>query len=101
MENASGYADRLAGRITEHLQQGELPGVTWQTVEATSGMLKGLMGKKHSYLMVTSDSLQDYRMYVGMTLPQAARALDMRLVTEGEESEGCFYVVKPQMSTTA
>jgi len=65
MENAAGYADKLSGRITEYLQQGELPGVSWQIVEATPGMLKGLMGKKRSYLMVTSDMLRDYRMYVG------------------------------------
>lgn len=65
LENAAGYTERLSGRIEEHLKQGELPGVTWRTVEATPGMLKGLLGKKRSYLMVTSDSLRDYRMYVG------------------------------------
>ena len=47
------------------LQHSELPGISWQKVDAQPGMIKGFFGKKREYLMVTSEVMKDYRMYLG------------------------------------
>lgn len=65
IDNAAGNQDQLLARITANLQHGELPGVGWKMVEASPSMFKQLLGKKRQYLMVTSQALTDYRMYVG------------------------------------
>lgn len=65
MEGAAGHAHSLTERIEGLLKHGELPGISWKITEAQPGMLKGWFGKKRDYLMITSESLKDYRMYLG------------------------------------
>ena len=66
IEDGAGGSDKLMQLIRGYLKQSELPGIHWQPVEATPGMLKGWFGKKRDFLMVTSEGLKDYRMYVGI-----------------------------------
>lgn len=66
MEGGAGKQDQLLGYAVRALEQSELPGITWQKVEAQPGMLKGMFGKRRDYLMVCSQALKDYRMYFGV-----------------------------------
>lgn len=65
IENGAGHESYLINFVSQSLQTSELPGISWQMVEATPSMFKGMFGKKRSYLMVTNAALRDYRMYVG------------------------------------
>ena len=65
LEEAAGNQDKLMDYTQQYLKHSELPGVQWQMVEATPGMLKGLLGKKRMYLAITNQAMKDYRMYFG------------------------------------
>ena len=65
IECAAGKDDAVLGTITGSLKASDLPGVEWQKVDAQTSMFKGLFGNKRSYLMITSEAVKDYRMYVG------------------------------------
>jgi hypothetical protein len=65
MEDGAGYADALLQNVQGRLKSSELPGITWGTVDAQPGMLKGLFGKKREYLRIVNEGLKDYRMYLG------------------------------------
>lgn len=65
LEGGAGKAAAMVQTVYTTLKASELPGVNCGTVEAQPSMLKGFFGNKRSYLMVTSDAVKDYRMYVG------------------------------------
>lgn len=65
IEDAAGRGDNLIELISTRLKYSEMPGVTWNVVEANPGMLKGWFGKKRDFLRVMAENLKDYRMYVG------------------------------------
>ena len=65
IEQGAGREQHLIQAIGQYLAQSEIPGIGWQMVEASPGMIKGFFGKKRDYLMVTNQALKDYRMYVG------------------------------------
>lgn len=65
IEDGAGRQDLLMQNIRMYLENAELPGVRWDTIEASPGMLKGFFGKKRDFLRITSEGLKDYRMYVG------------------------------------
>lgn len=65
IENSAGKQDYLLNLIQWRIEISELPEITWETVEASTGFFKGLLGKKRTYLMVRNKVLKDYRMYVG------------------------------------
>lgn len=65
LEGGAGKEAALLQSVDSTLKASDLPGVRWQQVEAQPSMLKGLFGNKRSYLMVTSEAVKDYRMYVG------------------------------------
>jgi hypothetical protein len=66
MEGGAGHAAGLLQQVQDLLKFSELPGITWQKVDAQPGMIKGWFGKKREYLMVCSEALKDYRMYLGV-----------------------------------
>lgn len=66
LEGGAAKHEQLLGYAVEALQRSELPGITWQMVEAQPGMFKGMFGKRRDYLMVASQALKDYRMYFGV-----------------------------------
>ena len=66
IEQASGRGESLIDTVNQHLSHSDLPGIVWKMVEAKPSLIKGLLGKKRDYLMVTNNSLKDYRMYVGV-----------------------------------
>ena len=65
LEGGAGHAASLIQSIESLLKYSALPGIEWKTIDAQPGMLKGWFGKRREYLMVTSEALKDYRMYVG------------------------------------
>ena len=65
MEGGAGHASSLTQSIESLLKYSDLPGIEWKTIDAQPGMVKGWFGKKREYLMVTSEALKDYRMYLG------------------------------------
>ena len=65
IEDAAGKGDQLIELIRARLKYSEMPGVSWDGIDASPGMLKGWMGKKRDFLRVMADNLKDYRMYVG------------------------------------
>jgi hypothetical protein len=65
MESGSGHAASVLQNIQDLLKHSDLPGISWDIVEAQPGMLKGLFGKKREYLRITNEGLKDYRMYLG------------------------------------
>lgn len=65
IESGAGRDTAVLQTIQGWLKASELPGVAWQIVDAQTSMFKGLFGNKRSYLMVTSEAVKDYRMYVG------------------------------------
>lgn len=66
IEQGCGRGEGLMDTINQHLAHAELPGIAWKTVEAKPSLIKGLLGKKRDYLMMTNESLKDYRMYAGV-----------------------------------
>jgi hypothetical protein len=65
IEAAGGRQSHLLENIERYLEQAELPDIFWQQVQVMPGMIKGLLGKKRVYLMITNGALKDFRMYVG------------------------------------
>jgi hypothetical protein len=65
MEGGAGHADTMINCVRELLRNSDLPGIAWENVDAQPGMIKGLFGKRREYLMVTNESMKDYRMYFG------------------------------------
>jgi len=65
IEGAAGRSGGLVESVQSLLQYSGLPGIAWQRVDAQPGMIKGFFGKKREYLMITNESLNDYRMYLG------------------------------------
>ncbi|HZS04835.1 MAG TPA: hypothetical protein VFD58_08365 [Blastocatellia bacterium] len=65
IEEGAGRQELLMKNILHYLESSQLPGVQWRQIEAQPGWLKGIFGKRRDFLMVTSEGLKDYRMYVG------------------------------------
>ena len=65
LEGGAGKDIALLRLVQDSIRAAELPGVTFEKVEAQTSMLKGWFGNKRAYLMVTSEGLKDYRMYLG------------------------------------
>ena len=65
IDSAANQGSKLIDLIIARLKYSRLPGVEWDNVDASPGMLKGWMGKKREFLRVTAENLKDYRMYVG------------------------------------
>jgi hypothetical protein len=65
LEGGAGKDAAMLQMIQNTLKSSELPGVQWENVNAQPSMLKGWFGNKRAYLMVTSEAVGDYRMYVG------------------------------------
>jgi len=65
IENAQGNTGPVFKGTLGYLQLANPPGVRMQRVRVRPGWLKGLLGVERDYLMVTSETLGDYRMYIG------------------------------------
>lgn len=63
--NAQGRAEDLFERTISNIKEMSPPDVEYQMEVVKPGWLKGLMGKKREYLMITNGGLKDYRMYIG------------------------------------
>lgn len=65
IENGQGNAEPVFRGTQGYLQLANPPGVQMQRVRVRPTWLKGLLGVERDYLMVTSETLSDYRMYIG------------------------------------
>jgi hypothetical protein len=62
VENGAGHVHDVLGKIRELIQESNMPGVTCEQVEVSSGMF----GEKRQFLIVTHNSLRDYRMFINI-----------------------------------
>ena len=65
MENGQGNAERIYKETQGFLREASPPGVRIQRVRVRPTWLRGLVGVERDYLMATSETLADFRMYVG------------------------------------
>lgn len=65
IQGGQGKASSIFDTTQDLLEANKAPGVKWEMTEAKPGLIKGLLGKKRDYLLVTNESLKDYRMYIG------------------------------------
>lgn len=65
IRGARGKADYIFDTTQSLLQESEAPDVSWKLGEITPGLIKGLLGRKREYLMVTNEALKDHKMYIG------------------------------------
>jgi len=65
IENGQSNTERVYRETQGHLQLSNAPGVRGQRVRVRPGWLKGLLGVERDYLLVTSEALSDYRIYIG------------------------------------
>jgi len=63
--NGQGRAEELFDMVASNIDKISPPEVEFQMEVVKPGLLKGLMGKKREYLMVTNSAIKDYRMYIG------------------------------------
>lgn len=65
IEDSAGKQEYLLNLIQWRIEISEIPDISCQMVEASTGLIKRLLGKKRTYLMIQNRSLKDYKMYVG------------------------------------
>jgi len=60
-----GNAEQVYQDTEELIKTMKAPGIRIERVKVRPSWLKGLFGNERNYMMVTSDSLSDYRMFIG------------------------------------
>jgi hypothetical protein len=64
IENGQGKGNDLYNDFLKFLEESKVPEVSAELVKVVPGWLKGLFGKEREYLMVTTERLKDYKIYV-------------------------------------
>lgn len=64
IENGQGNAERIYKDTEDYIKESKAPGIEVDEVKIRTSWLKGLLGNERRYVMVTNESLKDYRMYV-------------------------------------
>jgi hypothetical protein len=64
IENGSGKGRLLYEDFMNFLKESNVPELNVETVKVVPGWLKGLFGKEREYLMITTERLKDYKIYV-------------------------------------
>jgi hypothetical protein len=65
IEQCQGEGEGLLQGVEGHLKRHEAPGVSWKRESVAPGWLKGLMGKRRDFLLLTHERFDDYLMCVG------------------------------------
>ena len=65
IENGQGRAEQVYKDAENYIKESKAPGINIDSVRVRTSWLKGLFGNERRYIMVTSESLNDYRMYIG------------------------------------
>ncbi len=65
IENGHGNSEQIYKDTESFIQTSQMPGVGIERVKVRLSWLKGLFGTERNYVMVTSESLKDYRMFLG------------------------------------
>jgi hypothetical protein len=64
VENGQGKGKEVYSDFLKFLEESNVPEIDAKTVKVVPGWLKGLFGKEREYLMVTTERLKDYHIYV-------------------------------------
>jgi len=64
VENGQGRAMEVYNDFLKSLEESNVPEIDAKAVKVVPGWLKGLFGKEREYLMVTTERLKDYKIYV-------------------------------------
>ena len=65
IEQCQGHGEGLLQSVEANLRSSEAPGVSWKRESVAPGWLKGLLGKRRDYLLLTHERFDDYLMCVG------------------------------------
>ncbi len=65
VENGHGNGEQIYKDTESFIQVLQVPGIGIERVKVRPSWLKGLFGNERNYVMVTSESLKDYRMFLG------------------------------------
>jgi len=65
IEKAQGNAEQIYKDAENFIKDSKAPGVEIERVKVRPSWLKGLFGNERNYMMVTSEGLNDYRMFIG------------------------------------
>lgn len=65
LPNCQGEAPGLLATVEEILAAQEVPGLSWNQDSASTGFLKGLMGKRRDVLVVRNDKFSEWLVCVG------------------------------------
>jgi hypothetical protein len=65
IEGGQGRAEQVYQDTGQFIKDSKAPGMSIERVKVRTSWLKGLFGNERVYMMVTNDSLGDYRMFIG------------------------------------
>lgn len=65
LEQCNGEEEGLLRGVEARLEGFQAPGVSWKRETVSPGWLKGLMGKKRDFLIVSHERFDDYTFFVG------------------------------------
>lgn len=65
IENAQDKVAEIYNEVPRFIQESQAPGVKTETVNVNPGMIGALLGRRRDYLMVTNESMKDFKMYIG------------------------------------
>lgn len=65
LENGQGNSERIYSDTENFIKESKAPGIAIERVKVRPSWLKGLFGNERNYMMVTSQGLGDYRMFMG------------------------------------
>ncbi|MDD5430673.1 MAG: hypothetical protein PHP03_00385 [Candidatus Pacebacteria bacterium] len=65
IENGQGKAGQIYKDTEKYIRETNAPGVEVEMVKAKTSWLKGLFGGERDYMLVTTESLKDFRVLIG------------------------------------
>ena len=65
IEGGQGQAEQVYQDTERFIRESKAPGINIERTRVRPSWLKGLLGNERSYMMVTNESLGDYRMFIG------------------------------------
>ena len=90
MEECQGEGEGLLQMVESNLDRAKAPGVNWKRESVSPGWLKGLMGKRRDFLLVSNER------FVTLLMAVSARdygtSLDVAWYLTGASSAGAEYV---------
>ncbi len=64
LDGCSGHAEAIFQKVEAHLKAYNAPGLSWERESAAPGWIKGLLGKRRDYIILTHERFKDHLMAI-------------------------------------